>query len=364
MDLSKQIETEQRRLQERSQIAHLQGQVDELRHRLEQQAAKTQLANDQARQTQELITQLQARFEAQIGESRLQEQNRQRAFQSLKKEIAEVRVRVEEPARQLLTLMAQSQDLQEGLRLLRQEIEQGQDEQKEAAQRLEETRAQGLLLEERVARIDTLLGRQLEGEEARDQTIRQVRTEVEAERQNLRRQAADVERLAADLRGESQELLSRVNRLADLQRQGSAAMEALGENLGEARLQIDRLVAELQRVERQSVEQALKAQERIEDLRQSMQRDYGAFREAEERRGESQTSWLRRIEDLYQGMEERMARRDEELGTQLTRLEERMNTLDRDGDRIMRGLLQIFQDQLEHAAEERLRQAGPAEEEE
>ena len=58
MDLSKQIESEQRRLQERSQLAHLQGQLDELRHRLEQQSARTQLAGEQSRQVQDLVAQI------------------------------------------------------------------------------------------------------------------------------------------------------------------------------------------------------------------------------------------------------------------------------------------------------------------
>jgi DNA repair exonuclease SbcCD ATPase subunit len=361
MDLSKQIEAEQRRLQERSFIAHLQGQMDDLRHRLEQQAAKTQLATDQARQTQEMITQLEARLEARIGEARLQDQARQREIQSLKKEIAEVRVRVEEPARQTLTLMAQWQDLQEGLRILRQEFEQGLEEQQALSQRIEEGKAQGLLLEERLARIDNLIGRILEGEEEREQAIRQMRNDVEAERQNLRRQAADVDRLAADLRGESQELLSRLNRVMDVQRQSSTAMEALEESLNEVRLQIDRLLSDLQRVERQSIDQTLQSQERVEDLRQSLQRDYGALREAEERRGESQASWLRRIEELYQGLDERMARRDEEIGALLTSLEGRLDVLDREGDRLFRALLQIFQDQLGRAAEGKLREADPAE---
>ena len=355
MDLSKQIESEQRRLQERSQIAHLQGQVDELRHRLEQQAARSQLASEQARQVQDLFAQLETRFEALVGEAKLQEQTRLRAYQALQKEVAEVRVRVEEPARQLLSLIAQVQDIQESIRLLREQVLQGQEAEKRCEQRVEGLRAQGLLLEERLARLDSLLGQLQEGEEERAQMARQVREEVDAERQSLRRRAADIERLATDLRGEVQDAASRLNRLTELQRQGDTAMKAVEEKMDAVPVQFDRFAAELQRIEREGMERSLQEQERLETLRQSVQRELSDLRKAEERRGESQNTWLRRIEELYHGLDERLARRDEETGRMLAQSSARLDALDKGGEGLLRAMLEVFQRQLERGVEERLR---------
>lgn len=354
MDLSKQIETEQRRLQERSQLAHLQGQVDELRHRLEQQAARTQLAGEQARQVQELVGQLETKVDAQVGEDRLQEQARLRAAQALQKETAELRVRVEEPARQILTLMAQLQDLHEGFRALREQVGQRQDEQKRQEQRIEELRAQGLLREERLARLDTLIGQILQAEEERKQSVAQVRTEVEGERQNLRRQAADVERMATDLRGEQQEFLSRLNRQIEMQRQAATAVKTLEERLDAQNLQFDRLSAEIQRADREATERSLQDQERLESLRQSVQREWSELRAAEERRGDSQNTWLRRIEELYHGLDGRLAKRDEETGQGLTTLAGRQDRLEGELESVLRSLLELFQEQLGRQAEGRL----------
>lgn len=354
MDLSKQIESEQRRLQERSQLAHLQGQLDELRHRLEQQAARTQLASDQARQVQDLVAQLETKAEAQVGENRLQEQSRQRAMQALQKETAELRVRVEEPARQILTLMSQVQDLHEGIRVLREQTGQRQEETKQLEQRMEELRAQGLLREERLARLDTLISQLLQTEEERKQSIAQVRTEVEGERQNLRRQANEVERTSADLRGEQQEFLSRLNRQIEMQRQAAAAVKALEERIDAQNTQFDRLSSELQRIDREAIERALQGQERVETLRQSVQREWGELRAAEERRGESQNTWLRRIEELYHGLDERLVKRDEEAGQGISKLAGRLDRVEGHLDSVLRALLGLFQQQLERQAESRL----------
>ncbi|MGB9723037.1 MAG: hypothetical protein ACP5OO_02210 [Chloroflexia bacterium] len=365
MDLSQQIASEQRRLQERAQIAHLQGQVDELRHLLEQVGARAQLAGEQVRQVQDLFSQLEARFEALQGESRLQEQARQRAYQALQREVAELRVRVEEPARQILSLSAQVQDLQEGLRLLREGLARGEEERKEIGQRLEEVRAQEVLAEERLARLDALLGQLAQAEEERQQSVRQLREQIEGERQNLRRQAGDVDRLAADVRGEVQELLSRLNRQAELQRKAEATLAELGERLGGVGSSFDRLAAELQRVQREAVEQFLQNQERIEALRQASQREWNELRAAEERRSESQNAWLRRIEELYHELDERLARQDEEMGRHLARLAERLEAMETGSETILRALQEVFQQQLHRWANERLQKArlpeeGPA----
>lgn len=361
MDLSQQIASEQRRLQERAQIAHLQGQVDELRHLLEQVGARAQLASEQARQVQDLFAQVEARFEALVGETRLQEQTRQRAHQSLQKEVAELRVRVEEPARQTLSLTAQVQDLQDGLRLLREELARREEERKGMGQRLEEVRAQGLLAEERLARLDALLGQLQQTEEERQRSVQQIREEIEEERQHLRRQAGEVDRLAVELRGEVQELLARLNRQAELQRKAEAALAAMGERLDDVGATFDRLTAELQRVEREAVEQFLQNQERIEALRQASQREWNELREVEERRGESQNAWLRRIEELYHELDERLARRDEEMNRRLARLEERIASVEEGSAAIMRALQEVFQQQLQRWAEERMEKAQPPE---
>jgi len=354
MDLSKQIESEQRRLQERSQLAHLQGQLDELRHRLEQQAARTQLASEQARQVQDLVAQLETKFDARAGEDRLQEQSRLRAFQALQKEVGELRVRVEEPARQILNLMSQLQDLHESIRILREQVGQRQDEVKKIEQRLDELKAQGLLREERLARLDNLVGQLLQSEDERTQVVAQVRTEAEGERQRLRRQAADVERMAADLRGEQQEFLSRLNRQIEVQRQSATAVKALEERLDAQNTQFDRQAAEIQRIEREAVERSLQGQERLESLRQSVQREWNELRTAEERRGESQNTWLRRIEELYHGLDERLAKRDDETGQSIGTMSGRMGQLETNIESFMRALMGLFQQQLERQAEGRL----------
>jgi chromosome segregation ATPase len=360
MDLSQQLAAEQRRLQERSQLAHLQGQVDELRHLLEQVGARAQLASEQTRQVQDLFSQLEARFEALLGEARLQEQARQRTQQALQKEVAELRVRVEEPARQILSLAAQVQDLQDGLRLLREQLARGEEGDRALEKRLEEMRAQVLLGEERLARLDALLGQMAQAEEERQRSIRQIREQVEEERQNLRRQAGEVDRLAAELRGEVQEVLSRLNRQAELQRKTEAALATLGERLDN--IGLDRLMAEVQRVEREAVEHFLQNQEHIEALRQASQREWNELREAEERRNESQNAWLRRIEELYHDLDTRLARRDEEMGRWLTRLEERIEAVEKASETMLRALQNLFQQQLQEWAEKRLQEAGPPEE--
>jgi len=361
MDLSQQIEADQRRLQERSQIAHMQGQLDDLRHRLEQQAARSQLSSEQAHQVQDMFAQLEARFVAQVEATRQQEQTQLRAYQALQKDVAELRLRMEEPARQALTLMAQVQDLQESLRLLREQAGQGREDQKKMKQHQEDLHAQGLLREERLARLDSLVARLLEGEGERQQEMLRIREAVESERTNLRRSAADLDRLSADLRGEGQELLSRLNRLADLQRQGSATVEAIKEEHDTLVEGLDHLAAESQRIERQTVERSLQLQERVEDLRQALQREWEDLRQAAERREESQNAWLRRIEELYHGLDERLKRQDEEVSLTLSQLGTRLQSLDRAGEGLMRALIETFQQQLEQGAEERLRQIGTTE---
>ena len=363
MDLGQQLEVEQRQLQEKSQLAHLQGQLDELRHRLEQQTSRVQLASEQAHQVQELFGQVEARFDALVGETRLQEQTRLRAHQSLQKDVAELRLRVEEPARQILSLLAQTQDVQDNIRTLREQIGKTQQETTNQGQELDGARAQSLLLEERLARLDSLIGRLLEGEEERQQAVRQMQEQINTERQNLRRQAADLERLTTDLRGEGLELRSRLGRLLELQRQDSATRESIVERLDEQNQQTERMTADLQRSERELVERFLQGQERLEDLRRAVQRDWDELRKTEERREESQNAWLRRIEELYHGLDERIARRDSEMGKSLGLLQARLGTLERGEEGLLRSLIDLLQGQIEQGAEDRMQWVSPPEEE-
>ncbi len=360
MDLSHQIESEQRRLQERSQIAHLQGQVDDLRHRLEQQAARAQLATEQARQAQDMIGQLEARLLAQVEEFRQQAQVQLRAFQGVQKEIAELRLRVEEPARQVLSLMAQVQDVQDALRQLREELGAAKEGDQQLARQLEEERAKGVLREERLARLDSQIARLLAGEEERNLAVVRLREEVEAERQNLRRQMGELERLGVDLRAETQEFVSRLNRLAELQRQGSAALEGLREEIKAQLERLEPMAADMQRIEREAIERSLQEQERLEDLRLAVQRDWAELRQAAERREESERAWLARIEELYHSLDARFKRRDEEMHRLLVRLEERVDALEGWGEGLIRALLGVFQEQIEQGAQVQLQRTERA----
>jgi chromosome segregation ATPase len=202
----------------------------------------------------------------------------------------------------------------------------------------------------------------VEGEEERQQTVRQLREEIGAERQNLRRQAADTERLGADLRGEVKEVISRLNRLMDLQRQNTVAMEAMEERVDTLFQQFDHLTAELQRVERDAVEHFLQGQDRLEALRQSMQREWGELREAEERRVETQNAWLRRIEQLYHGLDERLARREDEMGKLLTKLESRVENIEKADEDLLHSLQTFFQDRAATMADKRMEWVEPSDE--
>jgi hypothetical protein len=91
-----------------------------------------------------------------------------------------------------------------------------------------------------------------------------------------------------------------------------------------------------------------------------VQREWAELREAEERRGESQNAWLRRIEELYHGLDERLAKRDEETGRTLGQLAGRQDALEGDLSHMLRSLQGLFQKQLEHQAEERNPEGKPS----
>ncbi|MGC8874395.1 MAG: hypothetical protein ACP5SI_08120, partial [Chloroflexia bacterium] len=236
---------------------------------------------------------------------------------------------------------------QDALRQLREEMRAGQERNQQIAQQLEEVRAQGVLREERLARLDSQIARLLGAEEERGLAVMRLREEIDAERQNFRRQMGDLERIGADFRTESQEFLSRLNRLAELQRQGGAAVEALKEEIEELGGRLEAVAAEMHRIEREAIERSLQEQERLEDLRLAAQRDWAELRQAAERREESEKAWLARIEELYHSLDERMKRRDEEVSRQLARLEERVDALDRWGEGLIRALSAVFQEKME-----------------
>lgn len=215
-DFTAKYEEERLRIHEQSQLVYLQGQIDELRRLLKEQANKYNLVVEQVRKTEALVGQVQSLFERHVEETRQAGESVRRDVVALRKEVAGALVKIEEGVRPIRDLQSQIQQVAEARK-------QDRDFVTPWLARIEQTERQIAAIQSQIKEMDDRqrqvllqLDRLREADAVAVQEARRVAEELQIEKQSLRRQAVEAQQLVTDVHSVLEEHVSRIARLDDI----------------------------------------------------------------------------------------------------------------------------------------------------
>ncbi len=307
-DLTARYEEERLRAQEQSQIAYLQGQIDELRRLLKDQTNKYQWAMEQVRKNEGAIAQIEGLFERHTAEVTQANEVIRRDVVNLRREVASALVKIEEGTRPFRDMQAQIQQIAEARKqdrdflagwLIR--IEQAERQIAALASQLKE-------LDERQRQLALQIERLREADAAVAQDVRRLNDDIQVEKQQMRRMAVEAQQLAADLRPLIETQTSRIDRLEEIRQRIDLFAELLPAQIKELNERIPELIADIKRVERISTDRFLMNQERLEELRQMADERMSALQETDEQYLRQLTAWLERVDGWLRELEQRLNR--------------------------------------------------------
>jgi chromosome segregation ATPase len=307
-NVTSKYEEERLRAAEQSQIVYLQGQIDELRRLIKDQNNKYNLAMEQVRKVEAAAGQTEGLFERYRQEVAQSLDSYRRDIASLRKEVANALIKVEEASKPIRDMQTQIQQLGETRKQDRDHIAGWLVRIEEIEQR---TLAWQSQLREGEERHRALAG-QLEGLYAADENVRaetrKLSEELQVEKQSLRRQAVEAQQLVADVRSVLDDHHSRIIRLDEIRQHIEALTVNLPEQLGALENKIPDIINEIKRVERVSTERFLMNQERLEEVRQQHEDKVTAMQETDDLQQRQMSSWLERLDGWVREIEQRLAR--------------------------------------------------------
>lgn len=267
-DFIQQAREEERRRREEARQQAMQSQLDELRHRVRELAARLLRLEEEVKAAEADWAEQRQALEQHRHEVQQAQQARQLEEARFRQQLTELSLRVDDLARPLRTLQAQVTELLEAVR--RQREDTGQD-----TRRYDELR---VLIEHLAAHIERL--------SATDQSLRggleAVTTEVERlgrevtrlhdairiVEQDVRRRVAESMQVIETLQVQLKEGAARDTRLEEELERLREELVALSPQLEELRAIGQRLGAEIERVRSHSTERDELLSERVDELRQ------------------------------------------------------------------------------------------------
>lgn len=335
-DLTAKYEEERLRAHEQSQIVYLQGQIDELRRLLKDQTNKYNWAMEQVRKTDAGVAQVQSLFERHAEEVTQANEAVRRDVVALRKEVAGGLVKIDESVRPIRDLQAQIQQVAEARKQDRDYVASWLGRIEAVERQILSLQAQTKELDERQRQVLLQLDRLREADTVAVQEARRVGDELQIEKQSLRRQAVEAQQLVGDVRSVLEEHASRIARLDEIRQHIDLFSETLPKQLSDLAAKLPDLTSEIKRVERISTERFLMNQERLEEVRQQSDEKLGELQSADEQHLRQLTAWLERIDSYLRELEQRLTRSTTRLEiahqshiSRVVELERReLNTLD------------------------------------
>ncbi|KAB8145220.1 hypothetical protein F8S13_05160 [Chloroflexia bacterium SDU3-3] len=355
-------EEERVRAAEQSQIVYLQGQIDELRRMLKDQTSKYNWAMEQVRKVESSVAQIEAAYERQRQEIAVSLEGYRRDITGLRKDLANVLVKAEENVKPLREIQAQIHQINESRKADR-------DHTAGWLIRIEEleesTRGWFAQLKEIDERYRTVVGR-FDALYAADDTarveIRKVAEDLQAEKQSLRRQVVEAQQLVSDVRAVLDDHNSRITRLDEIRQQIDTFAEQLPQQVVSLDVRINELVSELKRVDRESREQFLVGQERLEEVRHHHEEKVQSIQEADEHHIRQLNSWLERVDNLVREIDQRLLRLSSRVEGVAREHTAHLNVLEQRDMQIVESLLVSVRDQFERIKTDQIERGIASEE--
>ncbi len=357
-DLTARYEEERLRAQEQSQIAYLQGQIDELRRLLKDQTNKYQWAMEQVRKNEGAIAQIEGLFERHTAEVTQANEVIRRDVVNLRREVASALVKIEEGTRPFRDMQAQIQQIAEARKqdrdflagwLIR--IEQAERQIATLASQIKE-------LDERQRQLALQIERLREADAAVAQDVRRLNDDIQVEKQQMRRMAVEAQQLVADLRPLIETQTSRVDRLEEIRQRIDLFAELLPAQIKELNERIPELIADIKRVERISTDRFLMNQERLEELRQMADERMSALQETDEQYLRQLTAWLERVDGWLRELEQRLNRTTDRIELEQKAQLLRIMELERREMETLQAQLTMLRQRLEQTRAAQLESGG------
>src|SRR5262245_34251194 len=251
-NVTSKYEEERLRVAEQSQIAYLQGQIDELRRLIKDQTNKYNWAMEQVRKVEATAAQTEGLFERYRQEVSQSLDTYRRDIAVLRREIATVLVKVEEGSKPLREMQTQIHQLGEARRQDRDHIATWLTRIEELEQRTITWQAQIKEGEERHRSLATHLDGLYAADEGVRAELRKFNEELQIEKQSLRRQAVEAQQLVADVRSVIEEHHSRITRLDEIRQQIDLFTEQLPSQIAAIEGKLPSIADDIKRVERLS----------------------------------------------------------------------------------------------------------------
>lgn len=340
-------EEERVRAAEQSQIAYLQGQIDELRRTIKDQTNKYNWAMEQVRRVEGSVAQIEAAQDRLRQEVATALEGYRRDIANLRKDVANVLVKAEESVKPLREIQAQIHQLNEARKSDRDHVAGWLVRIEELEQSTRGWFGQIKEVDERhrsiVSRFDALYA----SDDSARAEIRKVADDLQVEKQSLRRQAVEAQQLVADLRSILDDHNSRIARLDDIRQQINVFSEQLPGQVAELGVRLEELGGEIKRVDRQANDHFLVSQERLEEVRHQHEEKVQAIQENDEHQVRQLNAWLERVDSLVREIDQRLLRTNSRFEGVTRDHASHLNLLEQRDVQIVENLLIAVRDQYE-----------------
>jgi chromosome segregation ATPase len=302
-DIITNVRDDERRKRDEAQMFSVQQQLDELRRQLREGQARQQWLEDALKQSESRAAQLQLSVDKQSQEIIQSLQVRQIEDQRLRKQIAEIESRVDEPLKPMKEVRAQIADL----------IERFRNSQGQAAVSLQQMETTQQQLREMAAQVGMLNEQQRQQTDAQRelgsaiidnrQEVVRVTEAQRIEEQRLRRQDIELQQGIEAVRNEFGSLVSRVSQVEETRKRFVEEVDALASSLTTVHAEYNKLEDLIERINRDNGERYLAQQERIETVRVQLEADASDIRQVGDQRAERLFARLQQLEDRIRTQE-------------------------------------------------------------
>jgi chromosome segregation ATPase len=302
-DIISNVRDDERRKREEAQMFTVQQQIDELRRQVREGQARQQWLEDALKQSESRAAQLQLSVDKQSQEIIQSLQVRQIEDQRLRKQMAELEVRVEEPLKPIKEIRAQIAELAERYRAGQNQATVSVQQMETLQQQLRETGAQVTMLNEQHRQMNDA---QRELNSALGDNRQEIVRLTEAQRieeQRLRRQDIELQQGVEAIRNDFNSMVARIVQLEDTRKRFVEEVDALASSLTTLHAEYNKLEDLIERISRENGERYLAQQERIETVRVQLEADLADLRQVSDQRGERLFARLQQLEDRLRTVE-------------------------------------------------------------
>jgi chromosome segregation ATPase len=353
--LTEKYDEERTRSNEQSQMVYLQGQVDELRRLIKDQTSKYQWVIEQTRKTESTVAQLQGMFERHREETTQTVERSRRDIIELRKEVSGALVRIDEGLKPLREMQAQIQQLAEARKQDREQIFPWFARIDELEQRIVGLHNQIKEIEDQQRQLAMQLDRLRDADAVALQEVRRVGEELQVEKQNMRRQAIELQQLISGSDEIMKEHASRIEHVEEMHERILLISETLPGQIAEVSEKVGATTGEIKRVELASTDWFMMNQERLEELRQQSNEKISELQDVDEQNLTRLVSWLERLDAWIRELEQRLGRGVSQLEATHYAHAERIAETDKRVIKVLRALSEAWQEQVISVEAEQVR---------